>query len=528
MERGEVTLTELTGGLAVDAGGAEAEVVGITCDSRQVRPGFLFAAVKGDGGDGGEFIDDAVSRGASAVLIEEGEAKTEEIKGFDAAVVTTADMRGAVAALSARFFGDPSKRFRHLVGVTGTNGKTTVAYLIESIVAAAGRSPGVIGTVNYRYGDVVSPALLTTPDAPHLQETLRAMADSGVTDVVMEVSSHALAQKRADHSAFTVKVFTNLTSEHLDYHHTMEEYFEAKARLFTDAAFGDGTAIINVDDEWGREIYDRLGGAAVKYSLVGNGREADIFPEVFSFTDDGIVATLRTPAGELPISSALVGEYNLYNIMAAVAAAISMGIEKEAIIEGVGALRSVPGRLEQVGPESSAVKAYVDYAHTPDALDRALGALKSVSAGRIITVFGCGGDRDTSKRPLMGRAVLRLSDLTVITSDNPRDEEPEAIIKDITDGLGDYEEFDAAEEEPSRGYTVVADRLKAIKKAVQMARPGDTVLVAGKGHEDYQIIKGERRHFDDREVLGGLMGDGGEQGGGRGEPGERNERGSVT
>ncbi len=489
-------------------GGGDVEVRGIACDSREVGEGFLFVALKGTDSDGAAYAADAVKRGASVVLSE---------NKVDAGVqaVVTKDVRGSLAAVSARFYGEPSKRLEHLAGVTGTNGKTTVCYLLESIFTAAGYNSGVMGTISYRYGGVSVPAPLTTPGAPQLQKTLREMADAGVTHVALEVSSHAIAQKRADYCRFTVKVFTNLTREHLDYHGTMEEYFEAKSRLFTAPEFegkavinGAAAAVINIDDEWGRRLYEmvaeRNGGGVLRYSLAGRSKEADIFPVHFSFTEDGIEVVLSTPAGELKLRSPLVGEYNLYNIMAAAGAAIAMGIGTDDIKEGVAKLKNVPGRLELV-ESGSGIRAYVDYAHTPDALDRSLGALKAVSAGRLITVFGCGGDRDVSKRAPMGEAVARLSDITVVTSDNPRSEDPAAIIDDIKEGLKDYKEFGPGDEPTEGGYTVEVDRGEAIGRAVAMARSGDTLLVAGKGHESYQVIGDEWLPFDDREVLRGLL-----------------------
>lgn len=496
-------LKDLIEGLKIETAGdgdvETLEIKGVTCDSREVKKGFLFAALSGSSADGAAFVAEAVEKGAAAVLSE------KKISSAAVPTVVTKDVRAALAAVSARFYGEPSKEFEHVAAVTGTNGKTTICYLLESIFKAAGYNPGVMGTISYRHGGVTVPAPLTTPDAPHLQKTLREMAEAGVTHVALEVSSHSIAQKRADHCRFTVKVFTNLTREHLDYHGTMEEYFEAKARLFTAPELGGGAkAVINIDDEWGRRLYETLGEDVVRYSLVGRSREADIFPVHFSFTADGIEVVLATPAGEMKLHSPLVGEYNLYNIMAAVGAAIVMGIGKEAIVEGIAALKSVPGRLELVEP-SSAVRAYVDYAHTPDALERSIGALKAVSSGRLITVFGCGGDRDKTKRPLMGEAVARLSDITIITSDNPRSESPAAIIEDIRKGLKGHTEFGPGDEAAPGGFTVIVDRGEAIERAVQVAVPGDTLLVAGKGHEGYQLAGGESIPFDDREVLKGLL-----------------------
>jgi UDP-N-acetylmuramoyl-L-alanyl-D-glutamate--2,6-diaminopimelate ligase len=504
----------------------DVEVKDITCDSKVVRSGSLFAAVKGEHADGRAFAREAVENGALCVLAE------AEVTDIKVPQVIVPDVRVALAKVAGRFYGEPSKGLK-MVGITGTNGKTTAAYLVESIFKEAGLNAGVISTVNYRYGGKTLPAPLTTPEAPHLQKILREMADSGVTHCVMEVSSHALAQKRADGCWFGIKVFTNLSREHLDYHHTMEEYFNAKARLFTDPAFdpGSGVAIINIDDEWGEVLDSRLKDS-LKYSLVYGKKSPDIFPGDFSSSSDGIEAEISTPAGKILVSSPFVGEYNLYNIMAAVGVGFSLGIEAATISKGINALKSVPGRLERVidprvidprvmdpraidsgvmpevtGSEgyarqgSGGIKAFVDYAHTPDALERVLGALKGITDGRIITVFGCGGNRDRTKRPLMGEVSARLSDLTIVTSDNPRDEDPLEIIKEIEEGIKGVKRYGPEQDITEKGYTVIPERAEAIARAVSMAQQGDTVLVAGKGHENYQIVKGERLPFDDRTVL---------------------------
>ncbi len=478
----------------------DVEVTGLTCDSRSIEKGNLFAALKGEHADGREFAKEAVEKGASSVLA------GARIKDLDVPQVIVDDMGEALAKTAVRFYRNPSKGMK-LVGITGTNGKTTAAYLVESILKEAGLNAGVVSTINYRYGAKTLPAPFTTPQAPHLQRILSEMADSGVTHCVMEVSSHSLSQKRVDGCAFSVRVFTNLSPEHLDYHHTMAEYFEAKARLFTDPALdSDGSAsIINVDDEWGEALGSRLGGV-LNYSIISDKRRSDIHPLDFSLSAEGIEAAIITPGGTVKVSSPLVGEHNLYNIMAAVGAAYALGIEAPVISRGINALKTVPGRLEMVaGPDLSRGReqfnAFVDYAHTPDALERVLGALKGIARGRIITVFGCGGNRDRGKRPLMGEVSARLSDITIVTSDNPRDEDPLEIIAEIEKGMEGVKKYGPDEDITDRGYTVIPEREEAIARAVSFARNGDTVLVAGKGHEDYQIVKGEYRPFDDRIVL---------------------------
>ncbi|MBI5560419.1 MAG: UDP-N-acetylmuramoyl-L-alanyl-D-glutamate--2,6-diaminopimelate ligase [Deltaproteobacteria bacterium] len=470
------------------------EVTGVVCNSKEVSAGNLFAAIGGGKKDVLPFIKEAAEKGASVVVTEKAAA------GTACPQVVVKDARSALARISDRFFNKPTKKLK-TVGVTGTNGKTTVTYLIESVFREAGLVCGVIGTVNYRYGAKLLPAPWTTPDAPALQKLLRDMVDSGVTHCVMEVSSHAIDQLRVEGVRFGVKIFTNLTAEHLDYHHTMEEYFEAKAKFFTSPSFDPGraVAIINIDDKWGAELKKNTR-ASLGYSL---GRNADIWPTDYSVTEDGISAAIYTPRGTVTVRSPLVGEHNLYNILASVGAGCVLGFDLDIIGRGVSELKSVPGRLERIGVSPTA---YVDYAHTPDALEKTLSVLTGSSKGRIITVFGCGGNRDRTKRPLMGAISARFSHMTILTSDNPRDEDPLEIIKEIEKGLGGVKKYQAAGVSAlDRGYMVIPDRLEAIRKAVEIAGKADTVLVAGKGHEDYQIVKGARFPFDDREALKGFL-----------------------
>ncbi|MBI5599854.1 MAG: UDP-N-acetylmuramoyl-L-alanyl-D-glutamate--2,6-diaminopimelate ligase [Deltaproteobacteria bacterium] len=482
---------------------AEVEITGISSDSKEVSPGFLFVAMKGVKRDGGEFIKDAIEKGAVCVVTEK-----EAAGGMDDVPrIIVKDARGVIGRLSDRFYGEPSKKLK-LVGVTGTNGKTTVTYLVEAIFAEAGLSGGVIGTVNYRYAGKVSAAPHTTPEAPALQRLLRDMVASGVTHCAVEVSSHSLEQKRVDGTRFDVKVFTNLTPEHLDYHRTMEAYFNAKARFFTECASDSsrGISIINVDDGWGAVLQKEVK-PSLRYSM---GKNADIYPTAYSITGDGIEAAVHTPRGEVSVKSPLTGEHNLYNILAAVGAACVLGIGLDCIERGVAAFKGVPGRLERVG--SGTPRAYVDYAHTPDALERTLKVMTAATdisnggrVGRLITVFGCGGNRDRLKRPLMGGISAKLSDVTVLTSDNPRDEDPLDIIKEIEKGMEGVKKYAPNEPVADKGYFVIPDRAEAIKKAVEIAGRPDTILLAGKGHEDYQIIKNRRFPFDDREVLRGFL-----------------------
>ncbi len=475
-------------------GDACIEVTGICFDSRAVvkgpgRGGPLFAAMPGEHVDGRDFIARAVENGAACVLAD------SPVEGLPVPQVIAGDMRGALSRVSSVFYGEPSKEIT-VVGVTGTNGKTTTSYLLESILGKAGFTPGVVGTINYRYGGRSFPAPHTTPQPPELHRMLREMAGRGVTHCVMEVSSHALEQKRVADCAFRAGVFTNLTHDHLDYHRTMDEYFRCKSLLFGLVKENGGVTVTNIDDAWGR-LLKRDFPASVTYSLKEG---ADIYPRSSALSDGLTEAEVRTPAGLLNISSHLAGEYNLQNILASVAAGFAMGISMEEIGKGVEALSSVPGRLQKVASPSG-FTAYVDYAHTPDAFERALAALSKISRGRIITVFGCGGNRDRLKRPEMGEVCARLSDISIVTSDNPRNEEPAEIIKEIEAGITGLRKYSADEAPQERGYFVIPGRAEAIRKAVAIAGRGDTLLLAGKGHEDYQIVKGARLRFSDLEVL---------------------------
>ncbi len=475
-------------------------ITSITADSREIRAGgrggregCLFIALKGEHADGHDFIGQAVEKGAVVVLTER---DTGEV---DAPRIIVDDARRALASLCRTFYRDPSKGLA-LIGITGTNGKTTTAFLVESILREAGLEAGLISTVMYRYGSKSLAAPYTTPDPTVLYRVLREMKDSDVTHCVMEVSSHALALGRTDGLSFSAAVFTNLTQDHLDFHGTMEDYFCSKARLFKE--LNAGRAVINMDDQWGERLAGELKGRVLGYSI-GARRGADIFPLKYSLYEDRLEALVSTPAGAVKVNSCLVGEYNLGNILAAAGAGIALGIDAETIAKGVASLRSVTGRLERVETEGMPVdfRAYVDYAHTPDALERVLNALRRISKGRIITVFGCGGNRDRTKRPLMGEAAVRLSDITIVTSDNPRDEDPLEIIRDIETGLKGTKRVEPGAEPVDGSYIVIPDRERAINEAVRLARSGDTVLVAGKGHEDYQMVKGVKHPFSDFEVL---------------------------
>ena len=468
-------------------GEGSVDILGITCDSRDVGEGFLYVAIKGDAHDGRDFIGNAIKKGAKAVVAEEGSSGVPS----SIAAVSVPGSRRALGELASRFFGSPSERLK-LTGITGTNGKTTTAYLLENIISEAGMSPGVMGTVNYRYGGFVLPAPNTTPPAHELQGLLARMVEAGTDHCVMEVSSHALDQERVAGCSFHTVVFTNLTRDHIDYHRSMEEYGRAKERLFNRDESLYKRAVINTDDPFGKLLAEKSEDV-ITYGL----KDAQIFPVDVSEDEDGMRGTVKTPEGTISLESPLIGSYNLYNIMAAIGAAVSLNIEKVAIEEGLRSFTRVPGRIERVNLPSSfkGFRVFVDYAHTPDALERVIKTVRPTTRGRLITIFGCGGDRDRDKRGLMGGIAVDGSDLTIITSDNPRSEEPLSIIGEIETGARGAGAMEGED------YLIIADRREAIMEAARISREGDTILVAGKGHEDYQIIGDMRTHFDDREEI---------------------------
>ena len=470
------------------------EIAGLAYDSRQVKAGDLFVAVRGHQSDGHRFIEKAIERGAVAVAAETLSGREAQI-----ATVLVPDSRKALSKLALSFYANPFRGVT-LIGITGTSGKTTTAYLLESIIKAAGGKPGVIGTVNYRYSDKKFPAPVTTPESLDLIRLSREMVDHGVTHVVMEVSSHALDQGRTQDCPFQVAVFTNLSRDHLDYHHTMDEYFAAKSRLFTelgsDASGRAPTAVINLDDSRGRRL---LALSRAKTLTYGLGAECQIRADGVQVERGGLRFRLATPAGESVVQSPLIGDFNVYNILAAAGAGLALNLPLESVIRGIESLQSIPGRLERV-ENRKGLTLVVDYSHKPDALLKAMTSLKPYVKGRLITVFGCGGDRDRGKRYDMGRLAGEHSDVAFITSDNPRSEDPLTIVEEIEKGMLDSGLRKAGENgRPARGYYLEVDRRQAIRKAVAMASEADVVLIAGKGHEDYQIIGSERRPFRDQE-----------------------------
>jgi UDP-N-acetylmuramoyl-L-alanyl-D-glutamate--2,6-diaminopimelate ligase len=459
-----------------------AAVSGVAYDSRRVQPGELFVAVPGLKQDGRRFVEEALTRGAAAVVLE----RPDVLEGRSTGRVLVPSSREALARLADAYFGHPSGALT-VVGITGTNGKTTTSYLVDALLSARGQRTGLIGTVQYRIGTEIIGAGQTTPEAVELQSLLRRMVNAGVTAVAMEVSSHALA------------LFTNLTQDHLDFHGTMDTYRETKRRLFALLAAGPKpgrTAVVNADDPSGVSMVAGLPLAALTYGI----REpADVRPARWSSGAEGIRMSVQTPAGDLDIASPLVGEHNVMNLLAAAGVGVALEMAPQAIGRALGSVGSVPGRFERV-EAGQPFLVVVDYAHTPDALERTLETARKLvgTGGRLGVVFGCGGDRDRGKRPLMGAIAARLCDHVWITSDNPRSEPPEAIIADIVAGI---------QGGPMDRHETLPDRKVAIQRALAWARAGDVVVIAGKGHETYQVIGSEVFPFDDRaQALAALAG----------------------
>ncbi len=484
---------------AIETGGDTGlEITGLHYDSRKVTRGGLFFALRGVASDGYNYIDAALKAGASAVVVDGDRTPA------GTTWVRVKDARQAMSLMAAAFYGFPTAQVP-VIGITGTNGKTTTTYLLESILEKGGFPAAVLGTVNYRFRDYAIPAPNTTPESVDLQQTLRALLDHGAKSVVMEVSSHALQQCRVDGCSFDVGIFTNLTRDHLDYHLDMESYLQSKMRLFSqllipDSNKGKRSAVVNCDDAYGHRIMAEAACPVMTYGLAGN---ANIRAEEVEFSVNGISCMLVTPKGTIKLNSKLFGRFNLYNIMAAVGAGIALDLPLVAISEGLESHGQVPGRLERVENDLG-LTILVDYAHTGDALENVLRTLTELKKGRIITVFGCGGDRDRGKRPIMGEIAGRYSDLSIITSDNPRSEEPAAIIDEIRKGIAGQgiREYgpEALSEISGKGFTAIESRQEAISSAAAVAKTDDIILIAGKGHEDYQIIGSSRMHFDDREV----------------------------
>ena len=469
-------LAEALPGVPLPPGLTGLAVTAVADDSRAVRRGALFTAVPGSSRDGAAFAEDAVRRGAAAVI-------AARPLRLPVPVVTVDDVRAAAADLAAAFHGHPARAL-DMVGITGTNGKTTAAYLLHAVLASAGRTGGLFGTVEYRVGERRLPAPNTTPGPVALQSHLAEIRGGGGDHALLEVSSHALVQQRTRGIPFVVAVFTNLTGDHLDYHGTMEAYRDAKGLLFAGLAVG-ATACLNDRDPASR-VYASLGrGRVRKY---GFGPDVEVGAEDLRSGPDGVEFVLRIDGKRAPVRSPLLGRHNAENLLAAAAGAHGLGLPVDVIAPGLRSLPGVPGRLERVDDGSPGFRVVVDYAHTEDALRRVLGNLRPVTPGRVLVLGGCGGDRDRTKRPRMARAMVELADEAVFTSDNPRSEDPLAILREMAAGVP-----------ATAAFTVIPDRREAIGEIVRRARPGDTVLIAGKGHETYQVLRSGTVPFDDRE-----------------------------
>lgn len=460
------------------------DIIGLAYDSRKVKKGHLFFALAGEHTDGHGFIRQAVECGAAAVVYERPGKNLSDGPGQGVARIHVKDSREALALAANNFFQRPSGSLQ-VIGITGTNGKTTTSYLIKAILEEWGQKVGLIGTIQYMIKDAVYDAIHTTPEALEFQALLQEMLKEDCGYVVTEVSSHALAQKRVDGTVFKGAVFTNLTRDHLDFHKTMEDYFDAKTRLFTELLDIGATAVINYDDPWGRKLIGLIKGKVYTFGLETG---SDLMATGISDSVSGLKFSVMLNKREYEVVSSLMGLPNVYNILSAAGLSLSLGVPWEVVLEGIRKAGPAKGRFEKVeaGQEFLAI---VDFAHTEDALERLICTAREISRGKIIIVFGCGGDRDRGKRPVMGALATRLSDFVIITSDNPRSEKPGEIIKEIEAGA------------VRNNYLVEPDRKEAIRKAVEMAEKDDVVLIAGKGHETYQAIGEQRYKFSDREVL---------------------------
>ena len=467
----------------------DVEVSKVQYDSRKIQHGDCFVAIKGTASDGHTFLQNAINQGTKVVVMQDDTSIPDPLCMHSGVVkVVVPDTRKALALISANYFHHPSKQMK-FIGVTGTNGKTTTSHLIKSILEIAGEKVGLVGTIEYKIGERIIPATHTTPESLELNELFALMVDSSCTSVSMEVSSHALDQSRVYGLDFDAAIFTNLTQDHLDYHGTMERYFESKKILFSELK-PKGCAIINHDDRWSVEILRILKSRVITYGINSS---ADIHATEVKLSIDGTTLTVKDGKEEFIITTPLIGKFNAYNVLAAYSGGLALNITREQILAGISNLKSVRGRFERISSPAGWI-AIVDYAHTPDALENCLKAIHDIlptqNRGRIITVFGAGGDRDKSKRPLMGQIAGDYSDIVIVTSDNPRTEIPEKIIDDIMRGI-------------IRHASVLreVDRKTAIERAVSCAQRGDVILIAGKGHEDYQVIGKEKKHFNDREVV---------------------------
>lgn len=468
-------LSELLGKTEHVLRGEDVSIRAITYDSRKVVPGSLFVAVRGYNTDGHKYIDKAIEMGAAAIL-------AEEDGGWDVPTAVCPDTRRGLAEVGAQFYGNPAEKLK-IIGVTGTNGKTTTTYLIKQVLDLLGYKTGLIGTNQNIIGDRAVPAARTTPESLDLQEMLHDMVEAGVSYVIMEVSSHSLALSRTHGIHFHEAVFTNLTQDHLDFHETMENYMECKALLFSQARHG----VINIDDAYGAEILKRAKCPVMTYGVEN---KADILGENIRLSERGVIVSTALGDMQYEIRLGIPGMFSVYNALSATAACLGMGIPMEDILKGLVLAKGVKGRAEVVQiPAPYTV--LIDYAHTPDGLENIIKTVRGFAKNRVITLFGCGGDRDKTKRPIMGEIAASLSDRVVVTSDNPRTENPAEIILDIEKGMTAYKDK----------YDVVENRREAIRYAMEIAREGDVIILAGKGHETYQILKDETIDFDERAIV---------------------------
>ncbi len=468
------------------------EISSVEYDSRKVTGGALFVAVPGFVSDGHSFIKNAVNNGAKAVLISRERINDFlHLRGQGVVVLAAQNTRAALSAVSSAFFGHPSSRVM-VIGITGTNGKTSITYMLEAVLKKYGLSTGVIGTVNYRWNDKIIGSANTTPESRDLQEIFARMAEDGVKVIIIEVSSHALKLSRTDDIEFDIAIFTNLTRDHQDFHESFEDYFNSKRKIFDlleKSRKDNKTAVLNIDDEYGRIIISEKNKYSFPVYGFGMSREAE-----FRLKTDSILNSVEETRYELekPVSGIIVklrvvGSFQIYNSLCAFAVCYLMDIPVDVILEGLSGLSLIPGRFNRISTDLG-FSVIVDYAHTDDAVSKLLASARELNPARIITLLGCGGNRDKTKRPLMGKAAVLNSDWVIFTSDNPRDEDPDKIIGDIVSGL------------TGNNFEVITDREQAIKKAVNMAGNDELIVIAGKGHEDYQEIKGRKIHFDDHEV----------------------------
>ena len=463
-------------------GTGDIEIGDMYYDSRRVTADSLFFCIKGLTVDGHNYAAQAVERGAKALVLERDVNTTEDITK-----VFVRDSKVAMANIAKNYYKDPTQGIT-FIGVTGTNGKTTITHLVKAVLEEIGQRVGLIGTITNMIGDRKIPSAHTTPESLDLQRLLREMADENADSIVMEVSSHSLSLGRVEGCQYDIGAFTNLSRDHLDFHPTMEEYRDAKAKLFAQSKM----AVINVDDESGRWIKDRFEGRVMTYGIC---KEADIYARDLEITDKGVTFNLHSPEGEIPINLAIPGIFSIYNALAAAGICLDMGISLEAIAQGLQRVKGIDGRFEllDTGTDYSVI---LDYAHTPDGLENILETARGFVKGRVLTLFGCGGDRDFTKRPMMGEVAGRFSDLCIITSDNPRSEEPMKIIKQIMPGV----------KKTGCPYKIIENRKEAIEYALSNAKKGDVVILAGKGHETYQILKNKTIHFDEKETVMEILG----------------------